>query len=527
MESKTKQRLQSLLTFADTIHDFSDMERYPPGDFTDTSDKRKELKRSIISSLTEEIIGAIIAEVREINSQLKTEQTEALLDLYKSSFTEKKIRKCLEDEDEICKVFKTMFAAIGFDYLNEGEFYRKFVFDREEMYAEYLYDTLSNMSGSMFIKYVLDKNQTDNYLFCVDPNILTNTTDNTSIDRRTRNFIFKSRYKGLFDDFDFHRNKVANSKNNSTVPTMTTPHQCCHKDHVEYIIHKDDKEMIELKELGVKNLPPYTIVYSHGDNVDTPISFQKNMSNTSNTTNKQKDSKGLTLFTQAIIDMKRFDMQNDDSTGLDLIALQTAALRTIDRLFSLRCDRFTTMYEPSSVQTPVYLSSIEFHHALYDLKRGMDYLPVKATRNANQEFSQNNMMYFYVSSDRLAIAYALLQGCPCIHVEHGGNIFHIYNYRGQMNTGMSGGQATTETTTMNYPTEQPSPVSERNGEETENLYGYQQLRLDHLIPDASKEPFTEFESFLLSYKAVFKERFMTNFWYIVYRFLFFGAEYPS
>jgi hypothetical protein len=216
--------------------------------------------------------------------------------------------------------------------------------------------------------------------------------------------------------------------------------------------------------------------------------------------------------------MKRFDMQND-STGLDLNALQTAALQTIDRLFSLRCDRFTTMYESSSIQTPVYLSSIEFHHALYDLKRGMDYLPVKATRNANLEFSKNNMMYFYVSSDRLAIAYALLQGCPCIYVEQGGNVFHIYNYRGQV-TGMSGGQATTETTTMNYPKEQP-PISKRNGEETENLYGYQQLRLDHLIPDASKEPFTEFESFLLRYKTVFKERFITNFWYIVYRFLFF------
>ena len=59
-----------------------------------------------------------------------------------------------------------------------------------------------------------------------------------------------------------------------------------------------------------------------------------------------------------------------------------------------------------------YLEKDNFILALFDVKRAMDYLYVKACSTANlTELEQ----YVFVSADKAAISYSLLEMCPCIH----------------------------------------------------------------------------------------------------------------
>ena len=264
----------------------------------------------------------------------------------------------------------------------------------------------------------MDKNQADNSIFCVDPNIIKDTFNVESIDKTIKPFVFKSRYKGLFHDFDCQANKVSENTTNNSV--IKNHNDCCHKDHVAYIIQKKDYETMELNEVGVKNLTQYKIVHSYKNEDNVPIVFLNH-----------QPHKGLTLFNRAIIEM--------NSHALD--TLQNTALQVIDDVFGIRCDRYAAIYTTSLDHRFVsikWTQPTKFPKALYDLKRAMDYLPVKATKNANLTFSQHDLIYFYVSSDRLAISYALLQGCPCILVDKGGTTFHIYNHKGSV---MHGGRS--------------------------------------------------------------------------------------
>ena len=418
---------------------------------------------------------------------------------------------------------------------------------RGTMQAEVLYEMLSNLSGRRFVKYVLDKNNTDNTLFCVDSKIIKHTTNVTTIDKIIRPFIFKSMYKGLFDDFDYQRNKVDTRKNNSNNNNNNNSNtnnatlsdakiaakkllNCCHKDHTEYSMRKEDQETMVLTEIGVKHnamlnrnvgpsrtqKPAYGLYISHTDRdkvVNVPVRFQ-NDTNSSIDNNSgeggKKESKGLTLFLRTIIQLGTDDLRT----------LQMVALRSIDNIFSLRCDRFPTMYADAAIDTFVSLSQVRFVKALYDLKRAGDYLPVKATRNANIAFAHHDTIYFYVSSDRLAVAYALLQGCPCIHVVNGGNDFKIYNPRGQVMVGGRGSISSGKKTVARRP---PTTTNRRNEEEMLSYDLYMRMRLDDLVPES---PSSEFEAFLVRYRHAFDETYMTYFWYVVYRFLFF-LQFPA
>lgn len=69
-------------------------------------------------------------------------------------------------------------------------------------------------------------------------------------------------------------------------------------------------------------------------------------------------------------------------------------------------------------QNFLYLERQDFIIALFDFKRAMDYLYVKACYEANK--SQTDTTYVFVSSDRSAIWYALNLGCPCIQTRKAG-----------------------------------------------------------------------------------------------------------
>jgi hypothetical protein len=483
------------LTIADTVHDFGDLNRYPISSATDSLDKRRVLKERIIATLVEEIYDAAKNEMLIINSHPECDQVQRLLPMYDSFFKGGlNIPHIIGNEDAICDIIKKSLEAFGCDYFEEGDHYKRIVIDRAETTPELLYEQFSNMSGKRFVKYVLDKNQTDDALFCVDPDIINLTTNASKIVRGVKPFIFKSRYKGLFDDFDNNRNRVSQTGVQSEAIKHTA--DCNHKDHVEYVIRKDDCETLELTEIGVKTLPSYKLLYSYEDAMDVPITFLNRQSH-----------RGLALFNRAVIELD----------SIELSTLQHTALRVIDQVFSLRCDRYADLYDSPSNRRIVsvkWACPTRFPKALYDLKRAMDYLPVKATKNANLAFSQHDIQYFYISSDRLAIAYALLQGCPCVLVEKGGTTFHVYNIKGVW---MTGGYAISHASSSVR-----APDKESHERTDEDLFGYTEymrMPLQDLLPEG--DPQEGFETFLVEYMRAFRETHIDYFWYVTYRFLFF------
>jgi hypothetical protein len=485
MDTNQQHRLQRFLSIVDTIHDFCDISRYPITNATNTYEKRADLRERIIHTLNIDIYDAMKDEVRELTLHPEIQNAQDLISLYDTAIdNELVIPKSIYNEDSIVDVIKRCFLAIGHDYITENEKYIKYSFEREEMTAEYLYEVISNLSGKRFIKYVIDKNQTDNFLFCVDPNIIRDTTNSSIVNNDIKPFIFKSRYKGLFDDFDNQRNKVSSNINNNSI--IKDSNDCCHKDYVEYKITLSNFETLVLYELGTKNTKMFHCIE---EGSDVKINFMKNQKH-----------QGLSLFIVAITELN------------DRYTVEKAALQAISDMFGLRCDRYVNLYTNNTNANYVVISQKQFQKTLYDLKRGMDYLPVKATKNANNAFTSQDMIYFYVSSDRLAITYALLQGCPCIFVEKGGSTFHIYNPKGQV---MVGGQLNNRNTSK-------QKLQKLTTADYKSYDYFMKLYVDELVTE--QESVTKFDELLKAYKNKFKEVYIDCFWYIVYRFLFFMIE---
>ena len=456
MDPYQQQRLQRFLSIADTIHDFGDMSRYPVTESTDTPDKRRELKERIVASLVEDISDGMLEEYHESLLYPDDENAKALVEIYRSAFQGgMHVPTKIADEDSITDAIKITLGNFGRDYFGEGDDYVRYEFDPEDITPEQLYGYLSELSGKRFVKYVLDGNQIDHDLFCVDPHTIKSESD------------------------------------------------CDDKDIVEYVIQKTSNELLELTEIGGKhasqNNQKYRVVYSYGTETDVPVAFQK-----------KQLYKGITLFDRAIVEL---------GTTTDLTTLQNTALQVIDDVFSLRCDRYANIYQSSSEHRHVsvrWTEPTKFPKALYDFKRAMDYLPVKAAKNANIAFSQHDMLYFYVSSDRLAIAYAILQGCPCILVAPSGRIFHIYNPKGQV---MLGGRKADSRTPFLEKLLSPSTNNERTERDMKSYEEYMKVHIENILPEG--EPETKFDKFLAKYRAEFEEQEIDYFWFVVYRFLFF------
>lgn len=477
MNARSKQRLQRFLTIADTVHDFCDLGRYP---LEDPLDRRRELKERIMASMISDLYAFVRTELDEVRKHPENEEAQRLLPIYESVFEESmSIPKGMDNEETVVDIIKRSFSAYGVNYSTEGEYYKKLTLN-EESTADLLYEELSVLSGKRFVKYTLDKNQADNNLFCVNPDIIQFTTDISAIEEEVRPFVFKSRYKGLFHSFDNHRETV-------------TYEECSHKDIVEYKITKDQDETLMLKTLGVEKTQIYRLFLSVGDNDNTPIQFKHN-----------QEHKGLTLFLTAINELTKYKRAD----------IEIIALHTIDKVFGIRCERYKEIYKELK-RDSLYVPLVSFQKCLYDLKRGMDYLPVKATKNANNVFSKYDMIYFYVSSDRLAVAYALLQGCPCIYVERGGLILHVYNYR---SPSMTGGRISKHQFHQRKPVKQEMSLSKQ-----ESYDLFMRLFIDDIVPSNTEQD-EPFDKFLRRYKDTYQEPYIGFFWYITYKFLFFWCN---
>ena len=240
--------------------------------------------------------------------------------------------------------------------------------------------------------FITDENKLDNEIFSKGNNI---------------------HYKGIFQSYDTgstsgntqsggaitRRNRGNITNKNSFITDNDF-------ENFQYILKKSDNELIFFDELGVCYYEEKYIIY-HGYGVG-----DKNKK----TIDVTKKSSGLTLFRNLINEINKktlgvLNMKTDVKIALKN-QIETVGIKTLENIYniSLKLDSF------NNKTNTLVLEREEFILALFDLKRSMDYLMVKATYEANNNATKKgeDKKYIFVSSDRSAIYYALLQDVPCV-----------------------------------------------------------------------------------------------------------------
>jgi len=246
-------------------------------------------------------------------------------------------------------------------------------------------------------------------------------------------------------------------------------------DYYSYKITKIDKELLCIDEIGIILEPQrklYRIVNGH----NYYINF-KNIGNI----------KGVPLFAKCLEDI------------LDLKEVETSALNIISEVFGI-------ILSSNNRSNNNNLSKYDYVYALFDFKRAMDYLQVKACIEGNKNYNKNNITYIFVSNDRLAIQYALLNNCPCIITSNDIGKLYIPN-KTQIGTGTELNISKLRRNfLLNYPKLKPYTRKEQNS----NIEI--KINLANIIPNLKG---TLFGKFLTVYTNKFSNE-INLFWYVTY-----------
>lgn len=372
MDLDRKLRLQQFLSIIDTFHDFADDNR---GDLS--SNENSSLVRDVIMNLTFFLFDAIDNEriVLGLDSELSKKLHELKVKIFQGKF-------------KLPSNYKDKSQEIIFDSLQS-----KFIIHEEKLDfqdSQLLYDHLKYKFNKN-IKYILDVNREDNNLFCI-------------------NSTYKSIFAGKFRDYDNQKSNPPfisiNSYFKSNASTSKSgagkfKYNCVlNEDKFDYALTKIEKELFCFDQLGVKFTKKY-FIYHQIENKDYIIDLH--LFNDSR--------RGLPLFIQAFMNYKNHTIDTINKLALD----------TILKVFKIKFKGYITDQLPSKF---VELNEDNYILALFDLKRSMDYLQVKAAIIGNNITSVpefNNTKIIYVSSDQLSILHAILNNCPCIHTTHEGN----------------------------------------------------------------------------------------------------------
>jgi hypothetical protein len=240
-----------------------------------------------------------------------------------------------------------------------------------------------------------------------------------------------------------------------------------------YQLTKQDRELLFFDTLGVKRFGDNYIIYHTFGNKECHISFDD-------------------------LDLIKIAKLSETSSIEDV---EKSALTTIKNVFKIVCTKFDNDETPDD--TIQFLNVQNYTYALYDLKRAMDYLPVKACKNANMKFGET--AFIYVSQDRLAVMYAILQNCISILTKPNKT---IVIYKNTTFTNLIGG------------TDKPKyPNTEIEMNETIDS---EYIEFNDAIPfdDLAVSENNLFTEFLTTYKNVSNKKHISFFWYVVYKTLF-------
>lgn len=242
--------------------------------------------------------------------------------------------------------------------------------------------------------------ESDNLHFILDANCLDNK-------------IFDSRVlTGLFVNFDAAPTGNKTQENNNAplkdLEGLDFESQKKRDNDLKYVLTKADGELVLFDELGAWVESVYGIYYRFKN-----ITYRVNLMKENNAF-----AKGLSLFVQLInaINEKTLGVQKLGPKTKDELQgrLERLGLQIILKKYSIYLEMYKNVTDESERDSILFLERCDFIMALFDLKRAMDYLYVKACFEANRKDQKQSRKYVFVSSDKCAIYYALSLGCPCI-----------------------------------------------------------------------------------------------------------------
>ncbi len=248
-------------------------------------------------------------------------------------------------------------------------------------------DTILSTFAQLFncekkqLKYIIDANALENQIFD------------------------KCKYEGLFNDYDAVIKCKNTQPDNAEVEFEDLEFSQESIDKIEYVLEKKKQELILLNRLGAFTYNTKYGIYYEYNGVNYRINIDEN----------SKDfAQGLSLFVQLInaINEKTLGVQQLRKPSKEKLRnkLEKLGLEILMLRYSIGIDMFVNERKPRGI---LILNKLDFVMALFDFKRSMDYLYVKACDKVNKK-AGSNTKYVFVSSDRSAIFYALNLGCPCI-----------------------------------------------------------------------------------------------------------------
>lgn len=486
MDVDRTRRLQYFLTIMDTIHDFGDSKRLDI-----TNNDTSSLRSKVLWSLGGKFFEAVEREEEIANSKARR----PIKDLYKKMYTS-------YYKGPIIPVnFHDVVIDVTMSILTE--FYEITITKESVTNKTDLYQFLRNLYETVFIKYVLDKNRQDNDIFCLEPSEVQRL-----VQTEVSHEYLKSVFRGKFTEYDNQWNKFSGRqplnalvRNISSYFTFQSggdlnPSCVLDGDVFDYQLTKEDNELFLFDRLGVRRNGNAYAIYHVINNRESIIDVGKYPPNS---------AKGLTLFARSV------DAVLQGGTSITLQNIEQVSLKTIAKVFKLSCNVFKT---PSDiVLSTVQLSQEYFIHALYDLKRAMDYLAVKACAMGNSRKAFSNTKLVYVSQDRFAILYALVMNCPSILTDSDDSLI-VYKMTPKAQTGGMLKVASPNNANKMSFEEYNASMSD---EERDAVAVIHKIKLDDIV---DTDNMSMFHQFVKQYRRISGSDYMDFLWYVIYRTLF-------
>ncbi len=224
----------------------------------------------------------------------------------------------------------------------------------------------------------------------------------------------ESLYMGKFIDYDSYKQNYAHlsgggeyddtnsDTNNSNII------KCIKSEFQNYSLTKADNELIFFEAIRIYKddvLNEYIILHKINGFEEKALNTKIQNSN---------DPRGLSLFLLLFNEINKktlgFKMLSKKSPILEKLKkqIETVGIKALKDTYKI-----TLTIDDEASDDYIKLKPEQFVLALFDLKRAMDYLYVKACATANQN-AKANEKYVFVSSDRSAICYSLMLNNPCI-----------------------------------------------------------------------------------------------------------------
>ena len=268
---------------------------------------------------------------------------------------------------------------------------------------------------------------------------ITYVTDANSMDKEWFKVSEGSHYAGIFCDYDSYKEKQekkpekqnGGNNSNSNDDNVFAKKKISYKveEFQEYGLSKQDGELLFLENLKVKynrELGEYQIFHRIQNN------DEKEINTIAASKPGNKDPKGISLFFILFneINKKTLGFKQlksiENKKANDIIShIHDIGMKSLETTYNITlklkepAKAAKTNVKPNAENSKkedtglVPLSPEEFILALFDFKRSMDYLYVKACQSANASAAPNHR-YVFVSNDRSACLYSILLGNPTI-----------------------------------------------------------------------------------------------------------------